>query len=143
MNMNREKIFIDSDIILDVLLYRQPFVNCSRHFLALVESNVYSGFTSTLIMANCHYIVSNQKDKNTADECIQYLASILSVLPFTDKELSESLSSGFRDFEDGMQYYIALNNGIQKIVTRNISDYPKGRLDICTPVELIAEKTEE
>ena len=137
MNNNIEKVFIDSDVILDVLLDRKPFVFYSQHFLGLVESNVFEGFTSSLILANCHYIVSNRVNKQAADKSIQNLRAILTVLTFSDKEISESLSSGFRDFEDGIQYYIALNNGIGTIVTRNISDYPVGKIKIIQPAEII------
>ena len=137
MKDNIENVFVDSDVILDVILDRKPFVYYSQHFLGLIESNAFKGYTSSLILANCHYIVSNKKNKATADKSIQHLRSILNILPFTDKEISESLSSGFKDFEDGIQYYIALNNSIDMIVTRNSADYHVGTIKIVTPAGII------
>ena len=97
-NESRKKNFIDSDVILDVLLEREPFVHFSQH-----------------------------------------LRSFLKVLPFTDRELAESLSSGFKDFENGVQYYIALNNGIDAIVTRNAVDYSRASgVNVISPKEMIS-----
>jgi predicted nucleic acid-binding protein len=136
--MKDGKIFINSDVILDVLLEREPFVYFSQHLLALVETHLFEGYTSALILANCHYIVSSKKNKSVADICLQYLRSFLKVLPFTDRELAESLSSGFKDFEDGVQYYIALNNGISAVVTRNAVDYSRASgVNVISPKELI------
>ncbi|MBI9105260.1 MAG: PIN domain-containing protein [Spirochaetales bacterium] len=138
--MNKGKVFIDSDVILDVLMNREPHVHFSQQFVALVEANVFEGFTSALILANCHYIISNQMNKTVADVCIQQLRSFLKVLPFTDKEIGESLSSGFKDFEAGVQYYIAVNNRINTILTRNTADYRMAAgVKIISPKEFILE----
>jgi len=132
-----EKVFIDSDIILDLVLKRDPFFVDSQRLLSLIERNYFSGFTSSLILANCYYIIANNKDKKTASKTISKLRSILKVLPFTNIEIGESLNSSVTDFEDGVQYFIALNNDISNLITRNISDYKGLDINIMTPKDFL------
>jgi predicted nucleic acid-binding protein len=132
-----EKLFIDSDIILDLVLKREPFFADSQRVLSLIERNYFSGFTSSLILANCYYIVAINKDKKTALKMISKLRSILNVLPFTDQEIGESLNSSIADFEDGVQYFIALNNDINNLITRNISDYKGLGINVLTPKDFL------
>src|SRR4030066_1814861 len=98
-----EKLFIDTDIILDVVFKREPFFSDSQKVLSLIERNYFSGFTSSLVIANCYYIISSNNDEKIALKTISKLRSILKVLPFTDKEIDESLNSNIKDFEDGIQ----------------------------------------
>lgn len=133
----KKKIFIDTDVILDLVFERKPFFYDSQKILSLVEKNYLLGFTSSLIMANCYYIINITKNKNIAKKTIEKLRSILTVLPFTDKELGESLNSNIKDFEDGIQYFIAVNNGINTIITRNIQDYKKVDINVFMPIDFL------
>ncbi len=134
----KEKIFIDTDVILDVAFERKPFFYFSQKILSLVEKNYFTGFTSSLILANCYYIISNNKNRNVAQKTISKLRSILTILPFTDKEIGESLNSNISDFEDGVQYFIAVNNGLDTIITRNIRDYKKVNINVFLPSDFLS-----
>ena len=104
---------------------------------ALIEKNYFIGFTSTLILANCYYIISNNKNKKTAAKTVSKLRSIMTVLSFTDKEIGESLNSNFKDFEDGIQYFISINNGLDTIITRNISHFKNVDIHIFMPHDFL------
>ncbi len=104
------RIFVDSDVLLDVLLERYPHFENSQQIIALIEKCVFQGFTSSLILANCFYIIENNFSRTRAVGAIQKIRSIFKVLPFSDKEVGESISSNIADFEDGIQYFIASNN---------------------------------
>ena len=129
----KEKIFIDNDIILDVVFERKLFFHDSQRILSFIEKNYFIGFTSSLILANCYYIISSNKNKSTAAKTVSKLRSIMTVLPFTDKEIGESLNSNLKDFEDGIQYFITVNNGLDTIITRNISDYKNVDIHVFMP----------
>ena len=133
----KAKIFIDTDVILDIAFERKPFFYDSQKILSLVEKNYFIGFTSSLILANCYYIISSNKSKNIAQKTISKLRSILTVLPFTDKEIGESLNSNMKDFEDGIQYFIAVNNGLDTIITRNIQDYKNVDINVFMPNDFL------
>ena len=132
-----EKLFVDTDIILDIVLKRAPFFADSQKILSLIESNYFSGFTSSLVITNCYYVISSSKDEKTAIKTISKLRAILNVLPFTDKEIGESLNSNIKDFEDGVQYFIAINNNIDNLITRNISDYKDLDINILSPKDFL------
>ncbi len=132
-----KNIFVDSDVILDVVLERVPFFIASQKIFSLIERNHFKGFTSSIILANCYYILSSNKNKNIAEKTITKLRSIITVLPFTDKEIGESINSSFTDFEDGIQYFIAVNNGIETIITRNIADYNNANINIFMPKDFL------
>ena len=133
----KDKIFLDTDVILDLVLERKPFFYDSQKLFSLIEKNYFNGFTSSLIMANCYYVISSNKDKIIAAKTISKLRSILTVLPFTDKEIGESLNSGFKDFEDGVQYFITVNNRLDIIITRNISDYKNVEINVFMPNDFL------
>lgn len=133
----KEKIYIDTDVILDVVFERKPFFYDSQKILSLIEKNCFIGFTSSLILANCYYIISSNKNENIAAKTISKLRSILTILPFTDKEIGESLNSNIKDFEDGIQYLITINNGLDTIITRNISDYKNIDINVFMPNDFL------
>jgi predicted nucleic acid-binding protein len=133
----KKKIFLDTDVILDVAFRREPHFIFSQEVMSLVEKNVFSGFTSSLILANCYYIISSNKDDKTALKAISKLRSFLSILPFTDKEVGESLSSDIKDFEDGIQYFICVNNNVSNLITRNITDYKDLDINVLTPKDFL------
>ncbi|MDA3940269.1 MAG: PIN domain-containing protein [Spirochaetia bacterium] len=131
------RIFVDSDVLLDILLERIPHFDNSQKILALVEKCVFQGFTSSLILANCFYIIENSFSRARAVGAVQKIRSIMEVLPFSDKEIGESLSSNIADFEDGIQYFIASNNNVNTIITRNIKDYSSLDCRVFTPGDFI------
>jgi predicted nucleic acid-binding protein len=133
----REKLFLDTDIILDVIFKREPHFIDSQKVMSLVEKNYFQGYTSCLIIANCYYIINSNKDRKTALKAISKLRSFLNILPFTDKEIGESLSSDIKDFEDGIQYFICVNNYIDNLVTRNIVDYRDMEIAALTPKDFL------
>ncbi len=135
--MKKMEVFLDSDVLLDVLLKREPHCGNAQQVLALAENNVVDGYTSALIVANCYYIIESNRDRPTAERASRKLRSVLTVLPLTDREIGESLNSGFRDFEDGVQYFIALNRGINTIITRNVNDYKKASIKVLAPAEFL------
>ncbi|MBM3710551.1 MAG: PIN domain-containing protein [Actinobacteria bacterium] len=131
------KLFLDADIILDVIFKREPHFIDSQKVMSLVERDLFHGYTSSLIIANCYYIISSNKDQKTAIKAITKLRSVLTILPFTDKEIGESLSSDIKDFEDGIQYFICINNNIDYLVTRNIADYKDMEINALTPKDFL------
>ena len=133
----KEKVFIDSDVLLDVVFERDPHFKDSQIILSLIEKNILAGFTSSLILVNCYYIICSNKNREVAAKVISKLRSILNVLAFTDKEIGESLNSNFKDFEDGVQYFILMNNNLNTIITRNISDYKNVSMNVFSPTEFL------
>lgn len=133
----KTEIFLDTDVILDLVFEREPFAADALKIFNLIEKNQLQGFTSSLILANCHYIVSNNMNRSVAAKTIAKLRALLTVLPFTDKEIGEALNSNMKDFEDGVQYFIAVNNGLETIITRNVADYKNVAVNVFLPADYL------
>jgi predicted nucleic acid-binding protein len=139
-----EKLFFDNDIILDVSIKRDKSlendINEAVKLINLVESREYKGYTSTVVFTNTYYIQRKLKDHNTAINFLKKLRLLLTVLPVDDKIIQKALESGFSDFEDAVQYYTAVENKMDYIITRNTGDYKKSTIKVYTPSQYLKIK---
>ncbi|MDR1271155.1 MAG: PIN domain-containing protein [Planctomycetaceae bacterium] len=140
----KEKLFFDTDIILDISIKRDKSlendVKEAVKLISFVEAGEYSGYTSTIIFINTYYIQKKLKDHNTSINFLKRLRLLLTVLNVDDKIIQKALESGFNDFEDAVQYFTALENKIDYIITRNIEDYKKSTIKVCTPSQYLIMK---
>ncbi|HEY9006622.1 MAG TPA: PIN domain-containing protein [Ohtaekwangia sp.] len=126
-------IFVDSDVCLDLLLIREPFYQHSSDIFELAYTNKIKIFVSSVIFANVYYILRQEfKDAKTKDTLIEF-KKIVSVLPVGDSIIDRSLHSDFKDFEDGIQYFTALDHHMKLILTRNLRDYKTAKIQVMTP----------
>ncbi|MBF0104392.1 MAG: PIN domain-containing protein [Deltaproteobacteria bacterium] len=132
-----KNIFIDTDIFLDTILDRKPHSEFSNQLLSLCEQNIIDGHTSCLVIANLYYIINKISNYQKAIRAIGKIRSLVSVLPFTNKEIGESINAEFQDFEDGVQYFVAVNHKIDCLITRNTKDFKKATISILTPREFL------
>jgi len=130
------KIIFDTNIILDVLLNRDPFVELSAKIVSSVENKNIEGYLCATTITTLDYLISKQTNRNTAKAEIQKLLNIFEISEVNSKVLDMSLKSGFKDFEDGVQYYSGECCGVNGLVTRNTKDYKQAKLPIYTPEEL-------
>ncbi|MEO6150225.1 MAG: PIN domain-containing protein [Mucilaginibacter sp.] len=135
--MAYKQLFLDSDILLDMLLEREPFYGFSQ--LLIIESNDkgYSLNTSALIIANIHYILAKKTNKLYAREGIRKLIGRVNVLSFEMDDISMALESRFDDLEDAIQYYIAKKNKCDAILSRNIKHYKLAELPVLTAEQFL------
>jgi len=127
-------ILIDSDVILDSLLNRQPFSSDSSKVLTLCESKNFQGFVTGIIIANIYYLLKKEHSSQRILEAIKQLLTFLDVLVIDKNTILQSIEWEFGDFEDALQNYSAESYGsINAIITRNIKDYKKSSLSILTP----------
>ena len=131
------KLFVDSDIILDLLAERDPhYIHAARLF-TLINQNKIIAYTSPLIFANLHYLLKKQTTNSVALKSLRKLKTLINILPIDERVIEQSLNSEFNDFEDAIQYYTAVNNGITLIITRNKIDYKRSKIDILTAEEFL------
>jgi len=132
------KIFIDSDIILDVLSKREPFYNSAAILFSLIEKGRIKGYSSSIIFSNVHYVLRKRISKDNTITSLKYLKSLLEVLPVDKRAIESALDSEFNDFEDAIQYFCAEQNGINYFITRNKIDYEKAQINILTAKEFLS-----
>jgi len=131
------KLFIDSDIILDLLAQRGPhYIHAARLFTLIDQSKVIA-YTSPLIFANLHYLLKKQTSNTSAFRSLRKLKTLINILSLDERVIEQSLNSEFNDFEDAIQYFTAINSGITLIVTRNKTDYKRSKVDVLTAEEFL------
>jgi len=133
----KEKLFFDNDVILDFSIERNPFAAEAVTLINLVESGEYKGFTSSVVFTNIYYIQRKLTDHDKTINFLKKLRLILTVLNVDDLIIQKALESGFSDFEDAVQYFSAVQNRIDYIITRNTEDYKKSVLPVYTPAEFL------
>ena len=125
-------VFIDSDIILDVLCKRAPFYQYAAELFTLGDKGKIKLITTSVVIANTFYILRKILGIEKAKELLRKLRIIIGIIPVTEKIVDLALNSKFSDFEDGLQYFTARENGIKMLITRNIKDYKEKDLIIQT-----------
>jgi predicted nucleic acid-binding protein len=131
------KIFVDNDVILDVLLERKGFEH-SKTLLNYIENKHVTAYTSPIIFTNSFYIISKSKGKKSAWTGLKKLRLLFKVSKVTEKIVDLALASDFTDFEDAIQHYTSLEQKANYLITRNKRDYINPQIPILTPQEYIA-----
>lgn len=127
-----DEIFVDSDIILDLLSRRIPFHRAADKLFTLSDQGKITLKTSALIFSNVHYILAKQLGKENARKALIKFKILVEVLSVNDKIIDLALSSDFKDFEDAIQYHTAIENGCNILLTRNLKDYKESQIAVMT-----------
>ena len=130
---NMNKVFVDTDVILDLLAERIPFFHFSAVLFTFAEMKKLELYTSPLVLANTFYILRKQLGNNEARNALRKLRILLHVVDSSESIIDKALNSDFADFEDAIQYYTALEHEITVILTRNLRDYKNASVIVQTP----------
>ena len=130
---NMNKVFVDTDVILDLLAERVPFFHFSAVLFTFAEMKKLELYTSPLVLANTFYILRKQLGNNEARNALRKLRILLHVVDSSESIIDKALNSDFADFEDAIQYYTALEHEITVILTRNLRDYKNASVIVQTP----------
>lgn len=127
------RIFVDTNIVLDLLSRRLPFYDEAATLFTLADTKQIELSVSALTVANTAYILLNQMDSGEAKAVLRKLQLIIKILPLNDKVIGLALNDkAFVDFEDGLQYYTAIENNQEIIITRNLKDFKSSTLPVMT-----------
>ena len=127
-------VLIDTDVILDFLYDRKPFAKFATEILNLCEEKKIHGYTTPVIICNVYYLLRKTSKHQLIVEKIKQLLNIIEIIQMNKEVVLDALNSEFKDFEDGLQNFSAVQNGtISIILTRNIKDFKKSDLSVLTP----------
>ena len=132
------RLMIDTNIILDVLLERDPFFNDSKAVLNLCESRKILGFISASTATDIFYLV--RKGLNSTDEAytaLGHILNIVKVLTVTNDDVNTAFIQHAPDFEDCLLATCAKSNKCSGIVTRNKKDFLTFGISTFSPEEII------
>lgn len=134
-----KKLFIDTNIVLDLLAKREPFYESSAKLFSLADRNVIQLSVSSLTFANTNYVLSKLKFASEAKEILRKFKLLVQIVSLSEKIVDLALNdSAFKDFEDGLQYYSAIESNQDIIITRNQKDFKSSLLSIMSAEEFLS-----
>ena len=135
-----KKIFIDTNIVIDLLAKREPFYEEAAKLFSLADRKQVKLIVSALTFANTNYILSKLNNSIVARDILTKFKVLVTIADLNDKIIELSLSDkSFSDFEDGLQYYSAIENEVDIIITRNLNDFKSSKLPVITAQSYLAE----
>lgn len=133
-----KKLFVDTNIVIDLLSRRELFFEEAAMLFSLADKKQIELSVSSLTIANTSYTLLRQMDSNKAKSILRKLRLILKTLALDDKIIGLALNDDtFSDFEDGLQYFTAIENGQDLIITRNLKDFKNSKLPTMTAKQFI------
>ncbi|MBD2304998.1 PIN domain-containing protein [Chroococcidiopsis sp. FACHB-1243] len=131
------RVLFDSDVLLDVLAQRQPFVVASARALNMVTQPQVQGYVSGHAVTNIFYILRRHVGSEAARELLSRLLQHIQVVSVTDEVIRSALQSSITDFEDAVTSEAASAAGVEIIVTRNTSDFAASSVPAVMPEEFL------
>ncbi|MEK7390975.1 MAG: PIN domain-containing protein [Fibrobacterota bacterium] len=130
------KIFLDTNILLDVLMDREPHAQSAEELLNEISSGKAKGFVSGITIPNMYYVLHDLGKRKNPLPSLATLLGMLEVVPTSKSILLEAMDPGFKDYEDGIQHASALAAHCTHLVTRNTKDFRKARINVVTAAEM-------
>nr|WP_262904301.1 PIN domain-containing protein [Polaribacter reichenbachii] len=133
------RLLIDTNIVIDLLSKRENFYEEAADLFSRADKNELDLSISSLTFANTNYILTKLTSAKQAREILRKFKVLVDVLSLDDKITELALSDdNFPDFEDGLQYYSAMENEIDIIITRNKKDFKNSKIPVLTAKEFLA-----
>jgi len=133
-----KKLLIDTNIVIDLLAKRDPDYADAAQIFSLCDKKQIQLSVSALTVANTNYLLSKLKPHNEVKSILRKFKLLVDVLSLDDKVISLALNDkDFKDFEDGFQYFSAIENDQDIIITRNLKDYKKSKIPKMTAEQFL------
>ena len=130
------KVLFDTNIILDVLLDRKPFVEFSSGLVSFAENKVIEGYLCATTITTIDYLVAKIHGRKRAKLIVHKLLGIFQIAEVNKDVLLLSTDSKFSDFEDAVQHFAGQLASVDSIVTRNNADFKQAEYPVYSPDEL-------
>ena len=131
------KVLFDTNVILDAMLVRNPFVFQATQLIDDVENGLLNGFLCATTLTTIYYVAQKDFGRTKAVDEIQKLLSLFQITDVNRKVLELALETKFADYEDGVIHASALCSGMDAIVTRNLKDFTQSTIRVYSPDELL------
>ena len=134
------KLFLDTNVVIDVIAAREPFVADSRAVFNLCETGKADGCISALTLCTVSYVLRKFSTGDTMKRQLRDLRNILPPVDLTSSVLDKAIASNIADFEDAVQFYSAVYTEADYIITRNAKDFPQDSIPVLSPTAFLQLK---
>ena len=133
-----KNIFLDTNILMDILANRQPFYKSSSELYKLGLSNQVFFYTSSNTISTLHYLLKKFTDEDNIRKSLDEITNVITIIPVDINIIKKSLKSSHKDFEDAIQITSAQSiNDMDCIVTRDLKDYKNAEIKVYTPDQFL------
>jgi len=132
------KILLDTNIVLDLLLLREPFVKNAREIFLLIENGDIEGYLCATSVTTLYYLVSREKSKKETNKIIENILTLFKVAPVDKKVLQIACKNNGNDYEDSVIYTASDFLNIDIIITRDKKGFLKSDISTMTSKEFMA-----
>jgi predicted nucleic acid-binding protein len=132
------RAIVDTNVVLDVLLEREPFVKSSVEVFCLVEKSRIDAFICATTVTTIDYLLVKSLHKTTARNALRRLISLFEIATVNRPVIERALASKIQDFEDAVLNEAGQMAGADFIITRNTKDFVGSALKVCDPTEFLA-----
>ena len=132
-----KKIFVDTNILLDLLFQRRGFFLDAKRLFNYSKSRNIDIFISAISINTIYYLLQKKFTKEYSKHLLEYIYDITDILPFDENIIFLAHQSSFKDLEDGFQYFTAKEHHIPFLITRNIKDFTVDDLSILSPQQFL------
>ena len=133
------KVLIDTNILLDLILEREPFVEATTLLFKEIEQGQVQGYIAATSITNIFYIIRKAQGREIALQAISRILQVLEVCAVNRQTIELALNENLKDFEDGIQVACATLAGLDAVVTRDKSDFVVAKLPVFSAEELAAQ----
>jgi predicted nucleic acid-binding protein len=138
MQLAMDKVFLDTNVLLDYLAAREPFDHAAQMLIHRADAGEIELYVSVLSVCNIAYILRKLAPDTDIGQTLSELTSLAILTPIDDLIISDALQSPFTDFEDAVQYFSAVHfGGITHLLTRNVADFVHSQIPVCTPEQYL------
>lgn len=137
--MTLNKVLVDTNICLDVILNRKPFSSTAAEIIERSETGSFNGMIAAHSFDTLFYVLHKKLGRKRAYQGIAYIREVFDVANITEKIIDEALKLRWTDFEDAIHYRAALETNCDAIVTRNETDFKHAELPVLSPVRFLNE----
>ena len=133
-----KKVFVDTNIIVDLIADRKPFSKFAIDIFSKAEENKIELYTSSHSIATTHYLLKKYIEEKELRNVLYNLLDFVQVIQVDADIIKKGLKSKHKDFEDALQMLCAYSiENMDCIVTRNIKDFRDCEILVFSPDELV------
>lgn len=137
------KVFLDTNILVDILARREPFYENALRIGMLAEAGKVEGIVAAVSVPTVFYLVHRLRDVQVAYEALDWIEDTFTLAPCDDRLIRQATAARWKDFEDAVQYFIAFRAGASCVVTRDEGHFEASDIPIMSPQAFLASLSEE
>lgn len=133
----KPRLFLDTNIILDLLGEREPFYEAAAKLASLADNNLITLVVSPISFTTVNYVLSKFESFQIVREKLRKFKILCSISILDEHTIEKGLNSSFKDFEDSLQYFSAVSAECDIIITRNAKDFKSSHLPVMNVEEYL------